>query len=324
MKIVIIVPNFNGHFSNYIDIIKSEVGEDKIEVFKSFDLIKIFKFCLINKSICEQVIFLHGDRDFLISFFLRIFFIRFRISLIIYYSFEDITRSLKSKIKSIVLKLLSHFRIRLLLLEGNIENKQFVNIKIIYDPILLNFQRTSINVDNDTTKYYLVAGYLDDRKLIPKLIELLESISLNDSKKRVLTLLGVQSNSVKEYLSTLETNNIKVISKNYRYKDAELQLELFKADVVWALYRNHYGSSGMVINAIQFNKSVIFRPIGVLGNFAKELKLNVFLRDVDKGDSEMKDCLLNLEDNLNYTEENRIQFLKKRTQKQFVKTLIND
>lgn len=321
-KLLVVVPSLNGHYPIYINLLKSGVDKDSLNVIKSTQLIEIFLFCLKNKNL--KVIFLSGDSDFIKSLLLKCLFPSLNISLIIYYSFEKKFKGFKYSLRKILLQSLTYINIKLLLLEGDISALKFGrqdNIKKIYDPLILTNLSKENKIKSKTEEHYLVAGYLDDRKSIRLLFKVLKNLSNNDSKKRVVTLLGVQTNSTKKFLSNLkELSNIEIIQKNYRYDDSELEKELYKCDLVWAAYQNHQGSSGFVINAVQFNKPVIFIATGVLKRFSNELNIDILPKNLLE--SEIEACLLRLAKDKQYSSESRANFLNKRDQKKFIKEIL--
>ena len=133
--------------------------------------------------------------------------------------------------------------------------------------------------------------------------------------------MGVQSKSTEKIVSNVKKlSNIKIIEKNYRYDNPELEEELMKCDLVWAVYQNHQGSSGIVINAVQFNKPVVFIPTGVLKRFSKELNINLLPKDLSE--SEIEKCMFRLETQKQYTSQSRSKFLNKRSQKKFIKEIL--
>lgn len=324
MNIVIITPSLNGHYPIYIDLIKSGSDKSMVHIFSSSELFKVFFFCLKNKI--SNVFFLHGDSGFIFSFFLKCFFPSLNISLIIYYSFEEHFKGLKYSIKKILLKSLTFINIKLLLLEADITKIKHIrrnNIKHIYDPLILSNMSIKEKLNSKTEVHYLVAGFIDERKSIRLLFKVLIDLCNIDSKKRIITLLGVQTNSIINFISKLDLpKNIQIIQMNYRFNNYELEEELHKCDLMWAVYQNHHGSSGMVIHAIQYNKPVIFIPKGTLKRFSLELNIDILPKDLSE--EEIKRCLYKLEIEKQFSSESRINFIKKRSQQQFVKILLND
>jgi len=322
LKTLVIYPNENGHFLNYLNIIKDTDKENVISL-KSNRISEIIKYCHTKKII--KVVFLSGDSDCIKSFLLKCVFPSLNISLIIYYSFENKNKGFKYSLKKILLKSLTYINIKLLLLEGDISTVKYIrqnNIKILYDPLMLINTSNKEKLKSNIKVNYLVAGYLDDRKSLRLFFNVLKNLSNNDSKKRVVTLLGVQTNSTKKFLSNLkELSNIEIIQKNYRYDDSELEKELYKCDLVWAAYQNHQGSSGFVINAVQFNKPVIFIATGVLKRFSNELNIDILPKNLLE--SEIEACLLRLAKNKQYSSESRANFLNKREKKKFIKEILN-
>lgn len=100
--------------------------------------------------------------------------------------------------------------------------------------------------------------------------------SQNDNKKRKLIILGEQSPEIFEYLSNLQLENeiFTIEIQNNRFTDDYLTNKILDSEVILAIYKEHFGSSGMIINAVFYNKKTLFIPIGVLNSFAIELEIN--------------------------------------------------
>lgn len=319
MKTLVVYPHEKGHFINYFDLIY-EGSNKTVFSLKTSSIIKIIKFCY-SKNIAK-VIFLHGDKDFLKALILKLLFFRIKTSIILYYSFESSKENILFKLKFFIIKLISFFRINIFFLEFNPSKLKCLSKKYshkIYDPILL--KRINSNKNKSSCKNYLVAGYLDERKNIDLLIKSLTELCHNDQKKRCITLLGEQSESVKMVLKKVKkTDNLIINQKNFRFSDRLFELELERADVVWAFYKKHFGSSSVVINSVFFNKNVIFKNIGILKDFSKNLNLNETIKSCSLND--IKTHLLKLETKKQYSSHSRKEFLNKRGKTQFINKLL--
>lgn len=309
-----------GHYKNYIEIIKT--GAKHQNVISCFQYKSLFKMCKVDEM--TSVIFLNGDQDFLKAFWLKCFFWRHNISLIIYYSFQNTEKTLFQFIKAATLKFITYLNLKFFLLESEPFNVKYANqnnlIKL-YDPILSKvnnnkFVKSSTNKNSIT---YLVAGYLDERKSIPELFSALECLSKHDKKRRKIILLGIQDKSINNFINSLETV-IEFEVRNYRYSEDEFVKMISISDIVWAVYKGHYGSSSMVISAVQHNKKIIFLPFGVLRLFAIELDLEKL---------PLKDDINSLVESLVYIERKQVfsqitrnLFLSKRSPENFINILL--
>jgi len=328
MKVLCVMPNFNGHFLNYTNLIKlgQKQKKDSTTVIRSTAVFKIIWFLLANFNKKKRIIFLHGDRDVLLALLLKLLFPFTSSSAVIYYSYHDVGLKAKSYVKRAILIIASYVGVRLLLLEVELKNRIWLkrgNVTRLYDPVLLSGPMAGSQVDRSNVQLrYLVAGYLDERKLVPLLVKILIKLNQNSKVKRKLVLLGVQSAKVQKFLKKQNSNNLEVEIKNYRYEDKELEKELSECDVVWCVYENHYGSSGMVINAIQYGKKVIYTPVGVLSSFSKELGIGGM--PLSQDEVSLKDYLMKIEHNGQYLNSQRNEFLDKRNQVKFVNTILEN
>lgn len=324
--IALITPSQNGHFLNYIELIKLYQGNENIIVFDSKKTFKTFKDIYKKKNEINEIIFLYGEKDFLLSILSKLLFPDKVVKIILYYLIQNPKKNRIQKLKSLIILISTYLNIKLFLLEEDINNSILIkrrNVEKLYDPVLLREYPNELNEDK-TIINYLVAGYLDERKSIPLLIDLLIELNTKSHIKRKLTLLGIQSETVKSYIETFSELKTKldIEIKNYRYKDCELEYYLKQSHIVWAIYKNHYGSSGIVINSIQYNKNVVFLPIGVLKKFSEELKIENIPTNFTK--KEISKYLLYLEDNTQYENIFRRHFLKKRQKNNFLNTLLNN
>lgn len=313
-------PNINGHYRTYCEILSKELNGEVI-LTENINVVSLVKFC--NKNEICSVVFLHGDSDFLKAFVLRLFNRKQKISIILYYSFLNYSDSIKKYFKFLFIKLLSHINIRLLFLEFDpnkfkiLKNKQTINLK---DPIVLNPPTKVINTNDFIT--YFTAGYIDNRKNIELLIDVLIRMSEIDNLKRKINIIGKQSEQISNYLSSMELpDNIEVFNKNYYFSNEEYEYGLQNCDVVWAYYDNHYGSSSLVINSFFYNKPVIYNNIGVLKDFSDEIQ-NIFIVEKNKK-SDLINMLFKIEKKFKYNMTLRTSFLEKRSIKEFSKIIVN-
>ena len=319
MKTLVVYPSKNGHYSNYLELIQNSFDDEVVPLLtnKTFD---VLKYCYTKKI--EKVIFLHGDKDFLKSFILRLFFFKIKISLIIYYTLDISSNNILKNIKSIFLRIISFFGINLFFLEYDPTNINFVRkafVHKIYDPVLLKTPKKLVKESKKNSIKYLVAGFLDKRKNIRLLVDLLEDLCKSDGKTREITLLGSQSKNITDLISNLKVSkNLLINKKNYRFSDEEFENELTENDIVWAYYDKHHGgSSSVIINSVFYNRKVVYKNSGIPKIFSTELKIkNDIIYNI-------KNYLIFLENNDQYTSESRLMFLSKRTKSNFINKLKN-
>tara|TARA_B110000908_G_scaffold157296_1_gene197310 strand:- start:268 stop:1233 length:966 start_codon:yes stop_codon:yes gene_type:complete len=320
LKTLLLYPNINGHYRTYCEILSKELNGEVI-LIENINVVSLVKFC--NKNEICSVVFLHGDSDFLKAFVLKLFNRKQKISIILYYSFLNYSDSIKKYFKFLFIKLLSYINIRLLFLEFDpnkfkiLKNKQTISLK---DPIVLN-PPTKVANTNDFITYF-TAGYIDNRKNIKLLIDVLTRMSEIDNLKRNINIIGKQSEQISNYLSSMELpDNIEVFNKNYYFSNEEYEYGLQNCDVVWAYYDRHYGSSSLVINSFFYNKPVIYNNIGVLKDFSDEIQ-NIFIVEKNKK-SDLINMLFKIEKNFKYNTTLRTSFLEKRSIKEFSKIIVN-
>jgi hypothetical protein len=318
--VLLITSNVNGHFVSYFNLIDSHcdvpvelLHVDNSSFFKS--IIEIIVFIVKRFSDVDTVVVLNGDRDIFWCIVLAIVFWTKRIKSIVYYTFQCDKQSFLHLLKKMFFYLSSRFGVELLFLEY--EPKGFERFflgkraKKIYDPFLLapSFRKTE---SNETT--YLIAGYVDERKCVQESIEALQILSKKEpSIKRRLVILGRQSDAVKKYLSGLVVEEVNFVVDMYseRFSDSTLSDMICNSDIVLAIYKMHYGSSGIVINSICFNKKVLFIPVGVLKDFAEELGLEHLPQTNDV--NSICDSMEYIEDkSIQYTSAARELFVKRR------------
>ncbi len=283
--VLAITTSLKGHFLNYFDILKSNSSlQVKLVNFENSNvfirMIRIFIFIYVNYKEINKIIILNGDQDVILSLILKIIFTFKTVKLIIYYTYQNKKKSLFKLIKKFLLCISSIIGVKIYLLECDTNNVRCLlsnkNFEKLYDPILLSEEKIEEEYISQDELTYLLAGFIDDRKCVRESIAALELLSCKDKIKRKLIILGEQSTDISEYLTYLqfEKLNLKIEIYNKRFSDEDLSKYLKGSHIVLAIYKEHFGSSGMLINAILNNKKVLFIPVGVLNNFAIELEIN--------------------------------------------------
>ncbi len=333
----IVSTNNNGHYQSYREIFERNSSASLFYV--SFDgkgsLINLFILAgrvLASGHKDRRILFLNGEEVFLPIFF-KLLMPVYDVKSIVYYAF--LGSSFKSFLKRVLLCLSSFLRISIYFLEGgDFISRSRCLFKTKYfplnDPIILysisdnscdKSVRPTLTSDNKFT--FLVAGYIDERKNIRKIIDALDDLQNDRSCAFELILLGCQSidvqNYVQEYLD--EVGRLKITSINRRFTDDEYLHYTEISDVVLAIYENHLGSSGVVLNAVYCNKPVLFIPIGVCASYMKALSIKGL--PINSDESEIARAISYVIDNVEqYSSFDRSQFMLDHSQSVFVEKLL--
>ncbi len=330
-----ITPSMNGHFQNYISIFKEKneyQGHILINsnIFSSILTLLITIFNLRRKKEVKEIIFLHGEKHFFISLFASIIWTRIlgrKTKSIFYYGYTGKKKGLKKRLLLLSLLLIKHSKLKAFYLElpKNSFEKEFVNyFKKLNDPILILPNLTSkYEVIKPNSLNFLIAGYLDSRKCLPETITTLKKLIDNGICKTInLVLLGVQNQDFKSQLSKVTKNNsLNIIEKNYRFNDSDLVNEIQSANIILAIYDNHLGSSGIVINAVSYYKPIVFVSTGVCDEFSHELELKERLYSNHPDEIYAFLNKLITSQNAQYSHDSFIRFIEKRTPENFIETI---
>ena len=278
----------------------------------------------------REVLFLHGEIQFLLAILLRLFKPRKKVKIIFYYGLID-QQSLFKKYFSNAL-ILTLKTLNVLMFQLELDPTLFTHLTCRFvtplkDPYIHTFSK---NTGEDCTirtppTRFLVAGFLDSRKCIPQILEALEQYSdIITPAVPELVLLGEESLEIQEYLNTkINDKKVRIISKNYRFDDEELIYEFNNTDIVMAIYRNHHGSSGIVINSIAHHKPVLFIPKGILKAFQYQLCISQLPSEATS--SEILKNIVKLSDSYpsQYSNANRLNFLAGRSPEEFATRLLS-
>jgi len=333
---IVITPSAHGHFLNYFQLIRDRTI-DEVELSyidsrsQTYRLLKTIQYIYTKLSQVESVILLHGDHDIFIALAIKICFRKINIKSIIYYSYQNKNLNFIQKLKARFICGLSYLDIKFYLLEYNPGKhicQNTTNFIKLHDPVLTMYKaqhnKHKLVQKSNAIKQvnYLISGYIDDRKNIPLIISVFEKLSHDKTINRKLIILGNQSKSVQQFLSNYVSvhYNFQVKIIQGRYSDEELEQNIIESDIILAIYQHHYGSSGMIINAIYYSKKVIFFPVGVLYNFALELNITNLPQSLD---------VISISNSIKIIESMKRQysmkiqqkFLDKRSQSEFVQTL---
>ncbi|PMS37039.1 hypothetical protein B0G57_115131 [Trinickia symbiotica] len=123
----------------------------------------------------------------------------------------------------------------------------------------------------------LVYGAISERKGI---FELLGTCMTLDGPPLII-IAGEQDDAVSQYLSSFGDRLADRIAVFNHFISAEMEVDLFSAcDVVWIGYKDHYGMSGVLVQAYKFGKIAIASSAGLIGWFAKRDQMGPLLDDL--------------------------------------------
>lgn len=251
----VIVPRLKGHFENYYQLINME-SQSELRVVTS--IASLLKSSLRNS---DGFVLLHGEVQVLMAVLLRLVNPKSSIVIVFYYSFLNST--VVGKLTNrIVYSLFKIMRVRALGL-GYVGGygKLLENLS---DPITIDVKNIDKEIVSNGVFSFLIAGYIDERKSV---FEILEALS-EQKRKGVnveLAIVGEQAENVRYKLDmVLESIDFPVEVVNRRVDDFELLTYMANAHCILAIYKQHMGSSGFVINSIGLGKPVLFVSRGAL------------------------------------------------------------
>lgn len=167
------------------------------------------------------------------------------------------------------------------------------NSRVLYlqDPTDVNVptisrEQARCTLELDTTRpVVLLYGAVDWRKGVRELLEAQASLPLE--QQPMIVVAGRQAPEIRTWLAgeawqlAIEQGRIKLLD---RFITEEEESLLFCAcDAVWLGYRGHLGSSGVLWQALAFERPVIGCDEGLIGWFTRTNKLGVHVRISDRG-----------------------------------------
>lgn len=331
-----VIPTENGHFNNYISLFKNRKDFEGSYVLDKTSIKDVFCFLLfLIKSNKRNIVFFHGEKHYLVSILTSFIIKRIlggKVSSVFYYAYVTSDSVIKNVFYSMLLLIIKVAGLRSLYLElplKNINTSYHNFFTLLHDPVLIDFDyytqfKKEQKQETKSRKIsLLVAGFLDTRKCIGEIISAANLMLDHDYFDKVeLTLLGCQSSDVEKIIKrSIIHRNLCLLQKKYRFEDEELIIEMKNTDIVLAIYENHVGSSGIVINSIALNKKVAFISYGVCKHFQDELGIANSLECTDAITiCEYINDLAHATEH-QYCENKRIAFLEKRESKVFIETL---
>lgn len=329
-SILAMVPSVNGHYLRYVEKVRSRGIAVEVVQCSDSDLASLKRMLFLGlprpkrSSLSEgtHVLGLHGEVQILHALIHRLIFGR-RVTLLFYYGFSRGRGAAYWVLAAPALLMLRLSGVRLAYLEGCVQ--------LFAPPIAKHFFYVpDFPMDggslsgpvgwSSSKRKVLLAGYIDERKNFRMLCDALRSLCLEDASLEIeLSVVGAQSDEAKAFFLKFEApKNLRLRILDRRVSAGELASEIEASDIIWALYANHVGSSGMFLNAVAADKWVIFRPVGVLENFRAEL--NISQGALSGSESSLGPDLLEIfaSSNRQYHTVDRERFLEGRTEKHFL------
>lgn len=157
----------------------------------------------------------------------------------------------------------------------SIDNNVVVNKKVFYETWNIHAGQT----------VFLIFGVLSKRKGIFELLKSLECLSKEMAEKITILVVGKILPSDEQLLLSqiahAKQNSVtQIVLHNREVSEAELNALFLGVDCVLALYKNHIGSSGVVVQSAAAHKPLIVSKWGLLGKTVIENKLGITV-DVD-------------------------------------------
>lgn len=258
ISMLVIAPTLNGHYKTYFNRLYRDGDEfiliEKIhQIFNPKNLSRIFFH--------REILFLHGERQAIVMIVMGMTLFWKNISTILYYSFFD--DSFKVKMAYRVFRVLG---IQLHALEYRDSCRPFLHY--LPDPITMRGLFDYECLHSDDTFVFLVAGYLDERKSVIEISSALNEVGLQGYDV-TLILVGEQSVGLKRMFDPKRYPFVKFSIIDRRVSDDELHDYICNSSAVLAIYKDHLGSSGFVINSVALNVPVLFVPVGVLKSYER-------------------------------------------------------
>ncbi|WP_322010093.1 glycosyltransferase [Paraburkholderia sp. J12] len=128
------------------------------------------------------------------------------------------------------------------------------------------------------TRYLLVYGAISERKGIRELMQAL----MRKGDAPCLVIAGEQDEETRTFIDAHAPHLSPAPVIFDRFVPEDMERDLFSAcDAVWLGYRQHYGMSGVLVQAYRFGKPVIAIAGGLIGWFCRDGSLGPLLDDLE-------------------------------------------
>jgi glycosyltransferase involved in cell wall biosynthesis len=268
----VIVPKLKGHFESYYQLINIE-SPSELRVVPS--IASLLRSSLRNP---DGFVLLHGEIQVLMAILLRLANPKSSIVIVFYYAFLNptVVGRLSNGVIYSIFKVMGIRTLGLGYMGGY--GKLLENLS---DPITVDVKTTKDKeIVNDETFSFLIAGYIDERKSVFEIIG-----ALGEQKRKgvnvELVVVGEQAESVRHKLDVvLQSIDFPIEIVDRRVDEFELQAYMDRTNCILAIYKQHVGSSGFVINSVGLAKPVLFISRGVLREVS-DLVLFPFLPEAE-------------------------------------------
>lgn len=275
-----VAPTKSGHYENYFNYLSS--GSDEYEgVFLEAPsglkgVLLILSRVRVAGTRPRAIHLLFGEKYLPVAFMLRL--LGYDVTGIIYYIQHKRLSMLNYLVTRVALSFALILKIKFLSLEmpSTIPESAFYGVLLdVIDPHIPIEHNTEKQLTDEGVVRVLVAGHITERKLVLELMDSIRHLKRAVEIRFYLRIVGeLEINyqaTVLAAADVLRGNGVKVTIINERIPIEVLTQEIATADLVFAAYRDHYGSSGMVINAMALGCPVVFFSIGALNSFAELL-----------------------------------------------------
>jgi glycosyltransferase involved in cell wall biosynthesis len=265
-----------------------------------------YKFKLFKKTIAiaynlqvDKMIFLDIDKYQLFIFISRF---NFKISGILFrphHRIESSNKGFKNRLGSLLKRTKKIVAEWMLITKNAVENIFILNdadgilylnqyhstTKFSYlpDPIF-SFQPKQglekLGIEKNNSFKFLVFGALNERKNITNILKAYENASFDYATE--LILIGPSKKSYSVYLENLvqsisvkDLNNKEIIVHNSFVSDQQMDWFFLQSDVIMLVYKDFYGSSGLLGRACMHQKKVIGPNVGLLRNMITDYQLGL-------------------------------------------------
>ncbi|WP_322030751.1 glycosyltransferase [Paraburkholderia sp. J76] len=128
------------------------------------------------------------------------------------------------------------------------------------------------------TRYLLVYGAIGERKGIRELMLALEQ----KPDAPCLVIAGQQDDETRAFIDAHASRLASAPVIFNQFISDEMERELFSAcDAVWLGYKQHYGMSGVLVQAYRFGKPVVASADGLIGWYCRDGALGPLLDDLE-------------------------------------------
>ena len=271
-----IAPDTNGHYRNYFDVL-SRHSRDIESVFLKAPsglpgVRTVRDYCRSIGQKPRAIHLLFGERYLPMGLCLRL--LGHSVTAIFYYAQHRKLSGVKSMVTVATLRVAGASGMRL----HSLEHPAAMPLRA-FDSVLLDMHDLKSSAADGSAappasgrKVCVIAGHISERKMAVEIMQVLASQLRTEPAQIELRLIG---RIAPDYLvavlaaaSDLRNAGGIVSVKNERVPDDVLRTELVGADLVFAIYKDHFGSSGMVVNAMALGRPVLFIADGALAGFA--------------------------------------------------------